>query len=219
MKRNVSLQEISDGRLYGPNDMVKADSRGCKGCFECCRGMGNSVVLDPYDIYRLTLGLKRSFEELLQQELALNVVDGVILPNLKMTGPEERCVFLDERGRCRIHSARPGICRLFPLGRYYENKSFRYFLQTGECPVSRVKVRVSKWIDTPELGKNQEFLITWHYFHNELEERIRENEDDNFRRNLNMLLLKIFYLAPYEEGDFYEQFIGRHQLFCRASAE
>ena len=87
MKRNVSLQEISDGRLYGPNDMVKADSRGCKGCFECCRGMGNSVVLDPYDIYRLTLGLKRSFEELLQQELALNVVDGVILPNLKMTGP------------------------------------------------------------------------------------------------------------------------------------
>ncbi|MCI8697171.1 MAG: YkgJ family cysteine cluster protein, partial [Lachnospiraceae bacterium] len=25
MKRNVTLEEISDGRLYGGNDMVKAD--------------------------------------------------------------------------------------------------------------------------------------------------------------------------------------------------
>ncbi len=52
MKRNVSLAEISDGRLYGENDMVKADCHGCKGCSKCCHGMGESIVLDPYDIYR-----------------------------------------------------------------------------------------------------------------------------------------------------------------------
>ena len=32
MLRNCSLDEISDGRLYEANDMVKADCRGCEGC-------------------------------------------------------------------------------------------------------------------------------------------------------------------------------------------
>lgn len=40
MKRNVNLEEISDGRLYDENDMVKAGCDDCKGCSACCRGMG-----------------------------------------------------------------------------------------------------------------------------------------------------------------------------------
>lgn len=54
MKREIDLNEISDGRRYGANDMVKADCGDCKGCFDCCKGMGESIVLDPYDVYRLT---------------------------------------------------------------------------------------------------------------------------------------------------------------------
>ena len=153
MKRNVSLEEISDGRLYGPNDMVKADCHGCKGCSKCCQGMGSSIIMDPFDVYRLTTGLGKSMEQLLQKEIELNVVDGVILPNLKMNGDKESCAFLNEEGRCSIHAYRPGICRLFPLGRYYENGSFKYFLQTGECTAVHSKVKVSKWIDTPNLSK------------------------------------------------------------------
>ena len=84
MKRNVSLAEISDGRLYDINDMVKADCHGCQGCSKCCQGMGTSIILDPFDVYRLTTGLHKTIEELLADALELNVVDGVILPNLKM---------------------------------------------------------------------------------------------------------------------------------------
>ena len=50
MKRNVSLEEISDGRLYDKNDMVRAGCGGCKGCSACCHGMGESIILDPYDL-------------------------------------------------------------------------------------------------------------------------------------------------------------------------
>ena len=64
MKREVDLKEISDGNLYGPNDMVKADCGDCKGCSACCQGMGESIILDPYDVYRLTKGLNLSFEAL-----------------------------------------------------------------------------------------------------------------------------------------------------------
>ena len=113
MKRQVDIREISDGKLYGAGDMVKADTGGCAGCSACCRGMGNSVILDPYDIWRLEGALGLTFEQLLEDKLELQVVDGIILPNLKMTGPEEACAFLTGEGRCGIHSARPGVCRLF----------------------------------------------------------------------------------------------------------
>ena len=64
MRREVSLEEISDGRLYELNDMVKADCQDCKGCCDCCKGMGDSVILDPYDVHRLSVGLKKPVEQL-----------------------------------------------------------------------------------------------------------------------------------------------------------
>ena len=87
------MNEISDGKLYGSNDMVKADCGDCEGCSACCRGMGTSIVLDPLDVNRLACGLQMTFEELLSENVELNVVDGLILPNLKMV--EEKCGFLN----------------------------------------------------------------------------------------------------------------------------
>lgn len=216
MKRDVTLAEISDGRLYGSNDMVKADCHGCKGCSKCCRGMGNSIVLDPYDVYRLQQGLGKDLQTLLAEgKIELNVVDGMILPNLKMMGTEEKCAFLNEEGRCSIHASRPGICRLFPLGRYYEDGDFKYFLQTGECSdTNRSKVKVSKWIDTPQLTRNHAFLCTWHYFLNDMEEIVGDLEDMELGKRLNMLMLQMFYLNPYVvECDFYGQFEERMEQF------
>ncbi len=212
MKRNVSLQEISDGRLYGENDMVRADCHGCPDCFRCCVGMGNSVVLDPFDIYRLQSGEGRTLAEFLSEgSIELNVVDGLVLPNLRMSGSGERCSFLSENGRCGIHESRPGICRLFPLGRYYENGDFRYFLQTGECSrTDRSKVKVSRWIDTPDPGRYHDFLCRWHYYLNALEERVLGVEDSEASKRLNLSMLQCFYLTPYDTArSFYEQFEER----------
>ena len=165
MNREMDMAEVSDGKLYGLDDMVKADCAGCEGCHACCTGMGTSVVLDPFDAYRMTAGTGKTFEALLAGPLELNVVDGIILPNLKMAGEEEACSFLDQNGRCRIHAYRPGICRLFPLGRIYGDGGFKYFLQVYECAKeTRAKVKVKKWIDMPEPKRYDEFVCTWHYF-------------------------------------------------------
>lgn len=98
MRREVSMEEISDGKLYTANDLVKADCNDCRGCSACCQKMGQSIVLDPLDIYRLTFGLRQKFEELLADKLELNVVEGIILPNLQMSGTEEKCAFLNAEG-------------------------------------------------------------------------------------------------------------------------
>ena len=64
MRREQTLEEISDGKLYDSNDMVKADCHDCEGCCDCCQGMGDSVILDPYDVHRLSVGLKKPVEQL-----------------------------------------------------------------------------------------------------------------------------------------------------------
>lgn len=93
MRREVTLEEISDGRLYEANDMVKADCQDCKGCFDCCKGMGDSVVLDPLDVWRLSQGLHLSVDQLLTGKIELGVTDGNILPHLRMTGAEDDAYF------------------------------------------------------------------------------------------------------------------------------
>ena len=211
MRREVSMEEISDGKLYTANDLVKADCNDCRGCSACCQKMGQSIVLDPLDIYRLTFGLRQKFEELLADKLELNVVEGIILPNLQMSGTEEKCAFQNAEGRCSVHAIRPGICRLFPLGRYYDGKSFQYFLQIHECKKeNRTKVKVKKWIDTPDLKKNEKYISDWHYFLTDMQKTLATLQNDEKVKKINMLILQTFFLEPYhQEEDFYVQFYDR----------
>lgn len=213
MIRDIDLKEISDGKLYGAEDLVKADCHDCEGCSACCQGMGNSIILDPMDCCQLTAHLGVSMEQLLQKEVELRVVEGIILPDLKMTGERECCSFLDQNGRCSIHAFRPGMCRLFPLGRVYEEGGFRYFLQTKECEKqNRTKVKVKKWIGIPDFAKYESFIAEWHYFLKDMTEILQNAADEQLARNLNLYLLNTFFLKPYDtEQDFYEQFAERMQ--------
>lgn len=214
MIRDIDLNKVSDGKLYGSNDMAKTNCNGCKGCSSCCRGMGNSIVLDPLDTHRLCSGLGESCADLLNSCLELNVADGVILPNLRMTAKEDACVFLSN-GRCRIHSLRPGICRIFPLGRFYENRSFQYFLQIHECPApNKNKVKIRKWIDMPDIKRYEKFITDWHYFLKPLQEYAMDFEHGEKIKKLSMLILQQFYLKPYAaDGDFYQEFYERLESF------
>ncbi len=211
MRKVEDLNEISDGRIYGLNDMVRAGCQECQGCSDCCRGMGNSILLDPLDLFHIMQATGHTFEQLLAGAVELNVVDGIIIPNLKMAGEKEQCAFLNEEERCSIHRHRPGICRLFPLGRCYEEHSFQYFLQSKECSrMKRTKVKVSKWIDTPNLKQNQQYIVDWHYFLKNIEQLIRVEANENQQKQINMYLLNTFYVMPYNlEEEFYPQFYKR----------
>lgn len=223
MEREIDLKQISDGRLYSANDMVKTGCNDCAGCSSCCQGMGNSIILDPYDICSLEKGLAASFEGLMtENKIELNVVDGVIQPNLKMQDGES-CGFLSGEGRCTIHSFRPGFCRMFPLGRIYEENSFHYFLQVHECPYpGKTKVKLKKWLDIPRIGEYEEYIRRWHYFLKEVQGIVRQTQNDIIVKNINMYVLNQFYVSTYDaageerEGDFYPQFYERLEEAERA---
>lgn len=210
MRREVDMKEISDGKLYGLSDMVKADCGGCEGCSACCTNMGQSILLDPLDIYHLTTNLNVTFEELLGTSVELNMFDGVILPNIRMSGESKACAFLSEEGRCVVHPFRPGICRLFPLGRYYEAEGFRYFLQIHECrKENRSKVKVRKWIDIPDIRENEKYIMAWHDFVKEVQEKLIGKEEAVIKKT-DLFILQHFFLEKYSHDEpFYTQFYAR----------
>ena len=212
MERNVDMAQISDGKRYTSNDLAKLGCGDCEGCSKCCHGMGESIILDPYDIYSLTTNLEIKFNDLLADKLSLSVADMIILPHLNLKAENEGCLFLDENERCSIHSFRPGICRLFPLGRIYENESFSYFLQVNECAKpNRTKVKIKKWLGIPKLNEYENFINTWHYFLKNMKAFLEEQGSESMARKINIYILKIFFEEPYEKEDFYKQFEQRMQ--------
>lgn len=212
MAREGSLEEISDGKLYSSNDMVKIDCHDCEGCSECCHGLCKLIVLDPYDVFQLEISEKQTFEELLSDKLELNVAEGIILPNLKPVPGTDHCAFLNEKGMCGIHGYRPGICRLYPLGRYYEEHKLHYILQTGECERDgKTKVKISKWLGIPQLRRYEEYILQYHDFLKELRGHLSELAEEEIK-SLSLYLLRVFFMKPYDlEQDFYEQFYTRLQ--------
>ena len=212
MERNWNMEERTDGKRYSSNDMVKAGCHDCLGCSACCHNMGTSIVLDPWDVYQLTTGLGQSMEELLAQAIELNVVDGLVLPNLKMQQQSEACFYLDENGRCRIHAYRPGICRLFPLGRIYENGTFQYFLQVHECKAEqKTKVKIKQWIGIPDIRTYEAFVLDWHTMLKEYQQQAKQGllQGESLKQQA-LKLLQLFYIMPYrKEIDFYSQYEER----------
>ena len=128
-----------------------------------------------------------------------------------MAGQTEACSFLNEEGRCGIHKFRPGICRLFPLGRFYENNTFQYFLQIHECKKQNLsKVKVKKWLDIPNIKEYETFINQWHYFQKDLQQKIRQSTEEDYIKKVSMYILQTFYLKPYrQEESFYNQFEER----------
>ena len=219
---DANLLEISDGKLYGNNDMAKISCHDCTGCSSCCRDMGQSIWLDPYDVYQLTRNLKKSFEELLTNEVELHVEDGLILPNIRMIGEgEPACGFLNEEGRCSIHAFRPGFCRLFPLGRNYDESNLAYFVLKDACPApNKSKVKINKWLNVPRLKDYEKFLVEWHGLTKSLRAfYVEQEQGEAVIKAINMKFLQIFYLNPYGGDDFYAEFemrMNEMQNFLKA---
>ena len=93
----------------------------------------------------------------------------------------------------------------------YEENRLDYFLQVEGCvKENRSKVKVCKWLDTPELKKNQQYLIDWHAFRKKIKSILGEMSDENQKKTITMFLLNTFYINPYDtEQDFYPQFYAR----------
>ncbi len=208
-------------RLYRAGDMAKIDTPKCAGCGICCRGMGDTIHLDPYDIFQITRSTGKSFREMLEHEIFLRIEDGLILPTIMMNEKTQSCSFLDAAGKCTIHAGRPGFCRLYPLGRQYEGDELRYFiLEEDGCPQTGKKtVRIRKYLGIENYQAYEKFTINWHRFVKGMQEyALAQMEEAGTEdatavpvlQQVNTFIIREFFDKAYDsEADFYVQFEER----------
>lgn len=209
----------TDGKKYQLFDLAKAGSSDCRGCSACCHDMGDSIRLDPMDLFMLQRQSGLAFQQLLGKHIELTVVKGMILPYLKMDEKTLSCTFLSEE-RCSIHENRPGLCRLFPLGREYENGEMKYILLKDTCEREMTKVKISKWIGMPEISKYHRFVLDWHELTRKCQQVLESMQDEETAKSINLYLLHQFFQKPYNlSDDFYQQFYERYHITKGAFAD
>ena len=210
MKRNLTFEEISDGKRYKAENPAPIGTGNCEGCSECCRVTDDTIFLDPFDIYSLEIATGKSFEEMLETIITLKVSEGLIVPVL-LKNSKGSCVFLNPEGRCNIHGNRPGFCRMFPLGRIWnENNTFDYFVQVHECPREpKTDVVIKDWLGIDDIKAYEGFIRAWHDMAGSVK-AISSSGSETALKSANMKLLNEFFIKPYDTSkDFYSQFYSR----------
>ncbi len=174
--------------------------------------MGDTIHLDPLDVQRLTAALGTGFSGLLEEGIiGLHTEEGLVLPHLAMDPVREACVLLGEDGRCTRHEARPGLCRLYPLGREYTDGGLQYFLTEHECPEGPMsKVRIRDWLGMEDIRRYETYLCEWHALTGRQKrlctKAVAAGRTELARRR-SMQLLETFYLSlPETEESFYLYF-------------
>ncbi len=87
-------------------------------CFtDCCRQL--ELALTPYDVVRLSRGLKISTNKLLEDYAIVEWQEGEFFPRVYLGMVDDgqvSCPFVQDTG-CTVYEDRPGACRIYPLGR------------------------------------------------------------------------------------------------------
>lgn len=218
---------------YDFSKKVKIGCDDCRNCSKCCENMGDSIIVDPYDMWMLTSNLRLengetvSYDILISEDgpLEMRNHDGLILPNIKMVLDERPghkatengvCPFLSPQGRCTIHRIRTGLCRLYPLGRNFYPNKLTYFIldeNLGCHAKNKSYVSISEWLDIPEPAKYEAFLIKWHYLKKSTLQKLTSGELT--QENAGKLMVQFivtFYQTSYGQ-DFYEEFNSRAKEF------
>ena len=170
MKKNVAKRTLhiagSDAAALESTDPVQL-SCGTAGCSANCCTNGPHIILNPYEISLVCSAAGMSYEDLLD----LVETDRVNGFPLVMLPREPACPFWTDSG-CRIYGSRPLACRLFPLGRVFENGESSFVLpDRNQCSglVPEASLTVADYLREQDTAMQVRMADAWIEFVTEVE--------------------------------------------------
>ena len=150
------LRTIEKNKL-GMEDTFKF---GCKQCGACCRKRSVPIAITSVDLYNIAKATN------------LHPMDAMIEFTECLPGPDSKLpvLYLKERvdgsckllrnGKCTVQQDKPVVCRVFPLGRLSDGKTFTYFTQ-GACEGEGREIKLKDWLDEFNLPALDDACILW----------------------------------------------------------
>ena len=122
-------------------------SYNCLRCNECCHG--KLIQVNPYEILKIANRLEISTSEVLSTYIMTDQ------PYLRQV-ENAACIFLGKDG-CQIHSHRPTVCRIYPLGRFKDGENREFFInaksEMGGKDLGGVVSNIQDYIDDQRVQK------------------------------------------------------------------
>ena len=138
----------------------------CRRCGACCRHVRQSVPLETLDAFRLAKYLRdcgkpiSCIDDVLARytEPVLLHESGYTVFMLKVVGPEDACVFLQDN-RCTIHEVNPRACRTYPIsvGPDGHGGYEQYLSMEQPLHFHGPQMSVKKWVQKRCSSQDREF--------------------------------------------------------------
>lgn len=165
-KKGCLENNINHIRFLGDGDRFNFT---CQRTNICCKNFsdGERIILDPYDIYRLSRNRGMSTGRFLKLYADLRLDHDTHLPiallRYQGEGNRNKCGFLRSYG-CSVYKDRPLRCRLYPLGKI-SNGGVLYFCLINNCQCGDVENdrswTIRGWVEESEAEpyiESQSFL-------------------------------------------------------------
>ncbi len=183
----------------------------CRRCGACCRHVRQSVPLETLDAFRLAKYLRdrgepiNCIDDVLARytEPVLLHESGYTVFMLKVVGPEDACVFLQDN-RCTIHEVNPRACRTYPIsvGPDGHGGYEQYLSMEQPQHFQGPQMSVKKWVQKRCSSQDREF---WEIDVGSARELAQLLERIPQERKAQAMLL--FLLYRYSDFDLNKAFI------------
>lgn len=179
----------------------------CDGCGKCCQER-EDILLTPSDLYKMSKYLQISIKEFIETYCELYRGESTNLPLVRIL-PQEICP-LNKEGKCIVHSVKPYVCALYPLGfmMNYTTKDFDYFLQPAECENYTQTQVVGKWLEDYSLIEEEKLTIIWHEFIKQYIDGLAAAKD------LSDIDFESIYTTLYLRYDLETSWMAQFKLNC-----
>lgn len=140
---NLDLEHIRKNRV----NLDDTFNFKCRQCGKCCHNR-DDLILTAYDIFRIAGLLGITPIEVIEKNCEVYIGDNSHIPvvRVKPKPHNEVCPFL-RNGKCSVHTAKPIVCAVFPLGRAYSSDNEElYFLQNVSCGDKGKPHTVREWL-------------------------------------------------------------------------
>jgi Fe-S-cluster containining protein len=140
----------------------------CYGCGKCCKKR-EDILLTPKDLFNIAVTLGKTTKEVIDSvcDCFIGDVSRIPLVRLHPLGKNMVCPLLKDN-RCVVHTKKPAVCALFPLGRFVKhntedgrpNTTVSYLLNPIRCGGHRNNT-VRGWLESFGFDPNDPYYLRW----------------------------------------------------------
>jgi Fe-S-cluster containining protein len=195
----------------------------CRSCGKCCRNR-EDILLNSRDVYNIASALNLTHEQVIEKccDTYIGRDSRIPVVRLKPKGVNRACPLLTG-DRCSVHSLKPTVCALFPLGRVMASDAapdgmglgraneIAYILTPAPCGSNKRKQTVRAWLERFGIPTEDEFFIKWNKTAFELIMAVQKHEGKPYAtpKSMDMMWGGIFqalYVDYDTRQEFYPQF-------------